>query len=161
MDIDALRDMAVVSVNQAEKLGSIEDVLIDVRAHRIGGLLLHGGLFRGGPVINWSSVGTVGQDAVMVEDRAAASTGADSDSGLTRFQTLRNLKVVTDAGALVGTVQGAEVDPADGRILHYTVAAPDGNLLRKAATFSVPPSSIEAVGRDLMTVNAAVIDFQR
>ena len=162
MDIDQLRGMAVVSVQQAEKLGTIDDVLIDLEQHRIGGLLLHGGLFRGGPVVGWASVSTIGHDAVMVDNTNVTGTATDGDvAGLTRMSALRGMKVVTDAGELAGTIDGADIDPATGQITRYVVAAPSGGFFHRAPRFLLPPASIAAVGVDLMTVDAKAIDSQR
>jgi sporulation protein YlmC with PRC-barrel domain len=60
MDVDRLHGMAVVSVQQAEKLGTVEDVLVDLDQHRVAGLLLHSGLFHGGPIVGWASVHSIG-----------------------------------------------------------------------------------------------------
>jgi sporulation protein YlmC with PRC-barrel domain len=158
MDVDHLRGMAVVSVQQAEKLGTVEDVLLDLDEHRVGGLRLHGGLFRGGPIVGWPSVHAIGQDAVMVDDSNAAGPGADGEvSGLTRLHALHGMKVVTDAGVLAGTFDGADMDPATGRITRYVVAGPGGGLFHRGHRFMLPPEGIVGIGVDLITVAAAAV----
>ena len=74
MDVQELDGRAVVSIQQAENLGAIEDVLVDVEQHRVEGLQLKGSLLHSGPAVNWSRVRTVGVDAVMVADNDAASS---------------------------------------------------------------------------------------
>lgn len=162
MNIDHLRGMAVVSVQQAEKLGTVDDVLVDLDNHRAGGLVLRGGLFRGGPIVGWPSVRTIGQDAVMVDDSNATGTAAEGDiSGLARMQDLRGLKVVTDAGEFVGTLAGAEIDAASGQINGYIVEEPSGGLFHRSHRFTLPPGGIVGVGVDLITVAAGAITVQR
>ncbi|HWE63964.1 MAG TPA: PRC-barrel domain-containing protein [Chloroflexota bacterium] len=162
MNIDQLQGMAVVSVHQAEKLGTIEDVLLDLDQHRVGGLLLHGGPFRGGPVVGWASVRSIGQDAVMVDDSNAAGSGSEGQvSGLTRTQELRGMKVVTDTGALAGTIEGADIDPATGQITRYMVAEPGGGLFHQGHRFTLAPEAIVGIGVDLITVRAGAITVQR
>lgn len=162
MDIDHLRGMAVVSVQQAEKLGTIEDVMVDLDRHQAGGLLLHGGLFRGGPIVGWPSVRSIGQDAVMVDDSNDAGTAPDGDvSGLTRLHDLHGMKVVTDAGDFAGTLDGADIDPATGHITRYFVAEPSGGLFRRGHRFTLPPDGIVGIGVDLITIAAGAITVQR
>jgi sporulation protein YlmC with PRC-barrel domain len=162
MNIDQLCDMAVVSVQQAEKLGTVEDVLVDLDQHRAGGLVLHGGLFRGGPIVGWSSVRTIGQDAVMVDDSNAAVPGGDGDiSGLAPMHELRGMKVVTDAGSLAGTLEGVDIDPATGLIIRYIATEPGGGLFHRGHRFTLPPEGIVGVGVDLITVAADAITVQR
>lgn len=160
MDVDRLRDLAVVSVQQAEKLGIVDDVLIDPRTHRLGGLILSGGLFRGGPTVAWACVRTIGADAVMVDDTVSATAGVE-ESTLTRLHAMRGRKVVTDTGDLAGTLDGAEFDPASGQITSYLVATEGGRPFQRSPRLHVPPAAIEGIGKELITVDAKVIEFQR
>jgi len=124
MDGETLRGIAVVSVQEARKLGTVDDVLLDLQRHRLGGVTLQGGLFRGGPTVEWSAIRSVGQDAVMVDDSGAVAAPLDAKhSALVRLTALRGTKVVTDMGDLAGTIAEVEVDPASGAVAAYTVAA--------------------------------------
>ena len=163
MNIEQLHGRAVVSVQQAEKLGSIDDVLVDLQQHRLAGLVLRGGLFRGGPTIDWSEVRTVGQDAVMVDTNAAAREAHNQGelANMPKFGSVRGTKVVTDAGELAGTISGLDIDQQTGAVTNYIVAAPTTGLFRTAPHYLVPPHAVKAVGKDLMTVDAQVVDFQR
>lgn len=160
MDVDRLRDLAVVSVQQAEKLGIVDDVLIDPRTHRLGGLILSGGLFRGGPTVAWPCIRTIGADAVMVDDTATATAGVEG-SGLIHLHDLRGLKVVTDSGELAGTLDGLEFDPATGQITSYLVATEGSRPFHRSPRLHLPPAAIEGMGKELITVDAKVIEFQR
>jgi len=159
MDVEQLRGRAVVSVQQAEKIGTVHDVLVDTSAHRLAGLVLQGGLFRGGPSIAWADVRTIGQDAVMVDDRRAAANA--TVDGAVKLADLRGRKVVTDSGELAGTIDGLDFDPETGTIAHYIVAGQSGGLFRTAPRYQLPPKAVAAVGDGLITVDARTIDFQR
>jgi sporulation protein YlmC with PRC-barrel domain len=156
---EGLRGRAVVSVQQAEKLGAISDILVDTNSHRLAGIVVEGGKFRGGETIPWADITTIGVDAVMVDDRSAIQHNVDADS--VRFTSLRGRKVVTDAGELAGTIDGMDLDQETGKIAHYVIVAPREGLLRTAPTYHVPAAAIVAVGDSLITVDANVIDFQR
>ncbi len=164
MQADQLKGVAVVSVPQADKLGAIEDVLLDLPQHRLGALLLHGGLFHGGPLVPWSEVRSVGQDAVMVDETVNATREAGSAGEVygTRLSSLRGTKIVTDTGNLIGTLSGADIDPATGQITAYLVTASEGSgFFHRAPQFTVPANAIVGVGQDLITVDAHVVDAQR
>jgi sporulation protein YlmC with PRC-barrel domain len=154
------KDLAVVSVQQAENLGTVEDIQLDVKEHRVAALLLRGGLFRGGPMVPWSDVRSVGRDAIMVDTSTSAVARTDGDS-LIRLDSLRNTQVVGDNGELAGTVVGADVDPESGQILAYIVAAPEGGgLFHQAPRFRVESTAIQAIGPKLVTINSSVVNFQ-
>jgi uncharacterized protein YrrD len=163
MQADEFAGVAVVSVPQADKLGSIEDVFIDLQQHRVGALLLHGGLFHGGPVVPWSEVRSVGRDAVMVDESkdATREAGGASEAYGTLLASLRGTQIVTDTGDLIGTLSGADIDPATGQISNYVVTASEGGgFFHTNPRFTLAPTAIVGVGRDLITVAAHAVDAQ-
>jgi len=164
MQADEFKGAAVVSVPQADKIGTIEDVLLDLQEHRVGALLLHGGLFHGGPVVPWAEVGSVGRDAVMVDESKDATReagGAAQGYGI-RLDSLLGIKVVTDTGSLIGGLSGADIDPATGKVITYVVTASEGGgIFHSAPRFTLAPKAVVGVGRDIITVDATVVDVQR
>jgi len=154
------KDLALVSVQQAENLGAVEDIQLDVKEHRVAALLLRGGLFRGGQMVPWSDVRSVGRDAIMVDASTSAVARTDGEF-LTRLDTLKNTQVVGDNGELAGTIAGADIDAETGRVLAYIVAAPEGGgLFHQAPRFRVEPAAVQAVGPKLITINASTVNFQ-
>ena len=109
--------------------------------------------------IAWADVRTIGQDAVMVDDRRAAANA--TVDGAVKLADLRGRKVVTDSGELAGTIDGLDFDPETGTIAHYIVAGQSGGLFRTAPRYQLPPQAVAAVGDGLITVDARTIDFQR
>ncbi|HXT38143.1 MAG TPA: PRC-barrel domain-containing protein [Chloroflexota bacterium] len=160
MQGEAFRGLAVVSVQQAQNLGTVEDLLLDLTKHRVAALLLQGGLFRGGPMVRWSDIRSIGRDAVMVDDSSAAIPTAEQDQVM-RLASLRDTQVVGDNGELAGTVAGVEIDPDTGKVTAYVVTAPEGGgLFHSAPRFRVQPEAIAGIGPKLITINAQAIDFQ-
>lgn len=161
MQGDQLRGLPVVSVQQAERLGTVDDVLIEVPAHQIGGVLLQGGMFHSGPMVRWADVRSVGRDALMVDQSSAALPVSNHDQ-LLRLDKLRGTKVVGDNGELAGTLAEADFEPETGKIISYMVTAPEGGgLFHAAPRFRVPPNAIAGLGPDLITIDAKAIDFQQ
>jgi uncharacterized protein YrrD len=159
MDVEQLRGLAVVSLHQAEKLGSIDDVLVDIANHRLAGVTLKGGLFRGDTMIAWSNMRTIGQDAVMVDVQDADDKKLSE--GLVRFSDLRGRKVVTDDGELAGTIDSLDFDTETGSVNYYIVAGLSAGRFRTSPKYQLPPAAIKAIGDDIITVDAKGIDFQR
>ena len=151
MIADELRGLAIVSVTQAQKLGAIDDILIDTQQHQVAGFLLQGGLFHGGPAVAWSDVRTIGIDAVMVDDSSAAGANV---AGQTRLAQLRGRKVVSNTGELVGTIVSIDFDPVSGAIVSYIVAGLDRGVFRAPSQFNVPAATVSAIGADLITIDA-------
>jgi sporulation protein YlmC with PRC-barrel domain len=69
--------------------------------------------------------------------------------------------VVTDAGELVGTIDGADLNQETGNITSYVVAAASTGLFRTAPRYQVPPDAVAAVGDNIITIDAKAIDDQR
>ncbi len=161
MQGEELRGLAVVSVQQAEKLGTVEDILVDLSKHKVAALLLQGGLFRGGPMVRWADIRSIGRDAVMVDDSSAAIPAADQEHVI-RLANLRDTQVVGDNGELAGTVAAVDLDADTGKITAYVVSAPEGGgLFHAAPRFRVQPEAIAGIGPKLITIDAKAIDFQR
>jgi sporulation protein YlmC with PRC-barrel domain len=154
------KNLAVVSVQEAKKLGSVEDLQLDVREHHVDALLLHGGLFRGGPMVPWTCVTGIGHDAVMVDasSDAVARTAGDT---VMRLDALKKTQVVGDNGELAGTIDGVDIDPDTGKVLAYIVTAPaGGGLFHQAPRFRVEPLAIKRIGPQLITIDASTVNFQ-
>jgi uncharacterized protein YrrD len=162
MQGESLRGLAVVSVQQAERIGTVDDILVDLSKHQVAALLLQGGLFRGGPMVLWSDIRSIGRDAVMVDDSSAAVPTADQDQVM-RLANLRDTPVVGDNGELAGTVAGVDFDEGTGKVTAYIVSAPEGGgLFHSAPRFRVQPEAIAGIGPKLITIDATkMIDYQR
>jgi uncharacterized protein YrrD len=159
MLVEQLHGRAVVSLHQAEKLGSVDDVLVDIKDHRLAGITIGGGLFRGNSSIAWSNIRSIGVDAVMVDVQSAAEYRASD--GVVPLAQLRGRKVVTDDGELKGTIDSLDFDPETGNINSYLVEGLSSSRFRSAPQYQLPPAAIKAIGEDIITVDANRIDFQR
>jgi sporulation protein YlmC with PRC-barrel domain len=151
MDADTIKGLAVVSIAEGTKLGRVEDVLVDPRAWRVAALLAGGD--GQAFVIPFEEVAHIGPDAVTVGSSRVTQieSAGDAFSGLPGLGRLTRLKVVDEAGTLVGTVAGVDVDGASGRVLSLLVHK--GGVLgigRTVTTIGV--EAVRGVGADLITV---------
>lgn len=153
MDANKLRGMTIVSVAEAARLGAITDVVFDPEPLRVAALQVRG---EGTDfVIPFDQVRNLGSDAVTVDGSQVtqmASAGGSFDS-LPRLSQLLKLKVVDDAGTLIGTLQSIEVDPANGRVVRL-VAHRGGMLGVGGASSTIAVEAVRSVGAEVLTVAA-------
>ena len=152
MDAQTLKGMAIVSLQESTKLGSVEQPLLDLTARRVAALRVTGE--HGAFVLPFDRIARIGADAITVESSAATqtpSTGGAAD-GLIDLREIEKLKVVDSEGTLLGKVTRVEFDPASGEITQ--LAAHKGGLLGMGgATTEIDARAIMQVGPVLLTVN--------
>lgn len=151
MDANTLKGLAIVSIAEGTKLGRVEDVLVDPQTWGVAALLVSGDgqTF----VIPFEKIAHIGVDAVTVESSQVTQieSAGDAISGLPGLGQLTRLKVVDEAGTLVGMVAGIDIDGTTGRVLSLLVHK--GGVMgigRTATTLGV--EAIRGVGADLITV---------
>lgn len=124
---------AVVDVDAAEKLGTVDRVILDPEARRVAGFVVSRSsrLFAkdGSVTLPASAVVAVGPDALMIDREAAAAVDVARLETLPYASEVVGRKVVTRHGRLLGTVEDVLIDTEDGHIVGYTLA--DANALAK------------------------------
>jgi uncharacterized protein YrrD len=156
-----LKGLAVISIKDGEKLGTIDQVFVDAGAKRIVGFAVrHGGgrLFpsveeQAPELIDVDDVHAVGPDAVTLSDKGAIrgdQTRARLDQ-LMNLDDLTKLKTVTEGGTALGTVASAEVDDRSFALRELEVSA--GFF---ASNRHLPIGQVVSIGHDLVVVDDAV-----
>jgi sporulation protein YlmC with PRC-barrel domain len=120
-----LRGRPIVDLGSAVKLGDVDEVALDPDSRRVAGLVIgRGRPLLGGGVqdrfVPASAVHAIGGDVVTVRGGAEPS-GVDL-TGFPRLGQIVGRKVVTHAGAVLGPIDDVLIDPADGRIVGYTLS---------------------------------------
>jgi sporulation protein YlmC with PRC-barrel domain len=151
MDGEKLRGMPIVSVGEGAKLGYVDEVLFDVPALRIVALRARGDdqIFA----VPYEHLRTIGEDAITVESSQVTQMVSKPGpfDGLTDLGHLKRLKVVDEAGTLLGTIERVAIDPASGRITSLT--AHRGGLLGIGGTSTtIEAEAVRGVGNELVTV---------
>jgi sporulation protein YlmC with PRC-barrel domain len=154
MNIDKIKGIAVVSLGEGLKLGTVDHALYDpatleLRALQVTG---EGRTF----IIPWGLITTIGADAVMVANSQVAQTAAQGGNmgNLVDSRALQRLKVVDAAGTLVGTLSDLDSDQTTGAVLRLTVSK-GGFLGRFGETAVFDSAAIHGIGTDIVTVSAA------
>lgn len=153
MDTRAIQNLAVVSVDEAGRIGRVADVLFETSPLRAAALQLRSE--RGDLVVPWEDLRSVGRDAVTVQSANAARSPATLRNGdLPGLEDLQRLKVVDEAGTLVGTVYTVDIDPQTGAAI--SMVTERGGLLglgTEHRTISV--EAIRGIGREIVTVRTS------
>ena len=116
---------AVVDVDSAEKLGHVDDVVLDPEACRVAALVVgSGSSFLGGGtrrMVEAGAVHAIGPDAITVH---GAGAGAGAGGVLDRLPRRRDIvgrKVVGQSGKMFGHIRDVLLDPANGRVIGYAL----------------------------------------
>lgn len=151
MDAKALKDVAVVSVEGAARLGRVKEVLFETDPLRVAGL--RAADESGESVVPFDRVSSFGSDAVMVErpDANQVSRHGGSYSHLRSLADLQKLKVVDETGGYVGTLRTVEFDPESGRV-ERLVAEAGGVLGVGGKRTTIEGQDVRSVGSDLLTI---------
>lgn len=120
-----LEGLAVITLSDAAKVGTVDDVLFDAQYRRVLGFRVKKGLMSKEAVPR-ASVRSVGADAITV-------TGPDALNEEKRFADLASAaslkqitdtKVMSEGGDYVGTIRSVELDSQAEYVVAYTLSAP-------------------------------------
>jgi uncharacterized protein YrrD len=162
MDIKSLKDTAVVSINKGEKVGAVEDVLIDSANRRVAALKVQSGGFlrRSQNYLPYDAIQSIGKDAIMIQDPDVLKDKYEgTPPELHNLGNVTSVRVVTDTGTYIGNVSSVHFEPEDGHITEYEVN-PGGISGAFGSTKVIDSASITSIGEDIMIVPAASADAQ-
>ena len=182
MKFSELKGRAVINLEDASKIGEVEDLIVEPDGHHIVSLKVRTGLFHASRLVPVADVKNVGADAVTISvDAGPATIPTDTtiqplsdnagQAGVEQHSTsngrseksqagpvievssILGNKVVTDAGTLVGTLRDVMVDWVDLTITGYEVH--DGGMFSKAQDFGDTPDV--HYGNKLITIPAQLL----
>ena len=158
MKFHDLRGTQVLSVSDARKLGTIDDLFIHLSDQRVLALRVKlDGMFAGHKALPLQDVKSIGQDAVTVDDAAKLN---DKDT----FPALKNAAgqhaingahVVAENGTEVGTVADLDADFTTGAINGYVLSSGLINRLQHEEHV-VPTSTVKSIGDKTIVVADSV-----
>ena len=160
MKANRLLGMPVVSIDGAQKVGRIHDLVVNPGAGRI--LAVRIKLEPAGIVKTVSATDvSVGRDAATLrEGRSVPEEELTEMEGTLDLSKLRRTKVLTHGGDLLGRVEDVEFDPEGFRITEYQVGGgPVVDLFLGSKTV-VAGEGIR-YGRDLLVVPDGLVERPR
>lgn len=159
MKFSELKGRAVVNLEDAKKIGEVEDLMIEPDGHHIVSLKVKSGLFSSAKIVPVADVKSVGADAVTIVASAGTTdpqtnmSSSGSREPLEVSSILGN-KVVTDAGTLVGELRDVLFDWTALTITGYEVR--EGGLFAKAQEFAASPDI--RYGNKIITIPAQLLN---
>jgi sporulation protein YlmC with PRC-barrel domain len=121
-----LAGRAVIDIDAAERLGTIEKLILDPEGRRVAGFIVsRGSGFPGSKeqsIVPAAAVRAIGPDAVTVHQTAVVGSDISRLDSLPRGSDLVGRKVVSEDGRLLGKVNDVLIDRESGRILGYLLS---------------------------------------
>ncbi|MER5539083.1 PRC-barrel domain-containing protein [Streptomyces mirabilis] len=115
-----IRGLPVVTLGEANELGVVRSLTIDVVSGLVGQVRLSPARGRKEIAIDWSALHVIGPDAVLVRSGIALDTAPPP----TPVEIL-GLRVLTEDGDERGTVRDIAFDPVTGRVEKMRTALGD------------------------------------
>jgi uncharacterized protein YrrD len=118
----ALKGRAVIAHDTAERIGTVEGLVVDPGAHRI--LALHvGGKKSSGEFVSWGDVASIGDDAVMTSTSSTRPAAGDVEERVAHGVSLElGMRTLADVGDVLGDLDDVSFDADSGSIESLRVA---------------------------------------
>jgi len=162
MDIRAreIIGLPVVTFNRGSKIYDVEDLIVDPERRQVLALVVEErALFHSARAIPFGRLSAIGRDAVIIPD-AKAAIEVDRDKVLKALfndKSVRGLRVLTDDGRKLGTVEDMLLDSKTGEIRGYYVSP--GRMLSVGQGMRwLPVDSVISMGQRVAYVPANVAD---
>jgi uncharacterized protein YrrD len=155
----------VVTLDGAEAVAEVKDVIFSLATARLVGFTLNKRGFLGSPMkelLPWSRVASLGRDALMIERLDALGPGdeAMAQAAESGERDVIGATVMTDGGTALGEVTDVIVEvAAEARVVGFEVHGPAVERDRRAATLLIPIDDTIAVTGDTLMVPAAAEEF--
>ncbi|WP_424951902.1 PRC-barrel domain-containing protein [Deinococcus sp.] len=149
----------IVTLDGGERVDSVHDLIFDEQGNRVLALLVdEGGWFHAAKVVAFSSVRSIGEDAVMIasaddvvsaRDNAVIAAAMESKSGLA------GLNLLTTDGKDLGRIADVFFDETTGQVVGYEATGGLFSDLSSGRTFVPAPESV-TIGAEAAIVPPAV-----
>jgi sporulation protein YlmC with PRC-barrel domain len=153
MKFSELKGRAVVRLEEAQRIGEVEDLMIDPVSRHIVSLKVRTGLFSAAELVPAAEVKNVGADAVTIALPVEPAPQSAAGAPPIALTSILGNKVVTDAGTLVGELQDVLLDWANLAITGYEVR--EGGVFAKTQEFTATPDL--RFGEKIITMPAQLL----
>jgi uncharacterized protein YrrD len=169
-----LAGRAVVDIDAAEKIGTIDKMILDPEGRRVAGFVVTraGSGFPGSKahaVIPSEAVHAIGPDAVTIRQSAVAGTDTARLETLPKGSDVIGRKVVSEEGRFMGKVNDVLISHTDGQIVGYLLSehtprkkleAVTGGDKKQRDTPYLPADAKIKAGRDLIVASEESVNYE-
>jgi len=149
----------IVTLNGGERVDSVRDLIFDEQGNRVLALLVdEGGWFHAAKVIAFTSVKSIGEDAVMIESADDVVTARDHGQIAAAMESksgLAGLNLLTADGKELGRIADVFFDETTGQVVGYEATGGLFSDLSSGRTFVPAPESV-TIGAEAAIVPPAV-----
>ncbi len=153
--------LSVISVGEGVDLGHVSEVVIDLAAGVVVGMVIGSGADEKGVLAEDISV--IGPDAVMIPDSSKAQKLADVPALAEKRPASpeKTVTVVSASGTKLGTLAEVHIEPAEHTVVRYEVSGgPVRDLTDGPLSFPVMPGIVH--GPDIVVVpDAAIAELEK
>ena len=151
-----LNHLPIINQDTAEELGKISHLWLNLDTHKVERITCKAGLLgRTTHTFQWSQIGTIGKDSLMVS--LAENPGTENHESTTE---ILGHELWTDAGTQAGIIDDYLINPLNGEIIAYLFDT-NGLLGTLDGQFQLLPDAIISVGsRRVIASVAAVRDAE-
>lgn len=150
MNAKDLLGLAVITLSNAHKVGTVDEVLFDPEYRQVLAFRVkEGGLLRHDEAVPRGEVTAIGNDAITVSGPSSINR-VDRYPALADARTLKDLlgmKVVSEQGTVLGTVGHAQLDAQARMVERYVL---DTSLLERPRReeHAILPDQVVRLGQD-------------
>jgi uncharacterized protein YrrD len=153
-----LKGKSILSTTNGERIGQVDDVLVDPQSMSISGLVFNvGGMFdREHHIIPADNVEKWGQDAILIGGGQTYIDKAEVpgyENWISTEDSLHGLSVVTTNGDRLGTISDVMVD-SQGNLTSFRVS--EGQTAFGGSSFEIPAQATRTLGKDV-----AIVDYNK
>ena len=158
MNSKDLNGLIVLSINDGQRLGTVNRTYVDGPAKQIAGFSFteSGGFMQveSEPKLDTSDVRSVGPDALTIEDRSAVRAVRLNEqyADLLVLEKVSQLPVLTEGGSSVGHVVSVEFDPHS-----YALTGLEVSSGRFKVNRSIQIDHVITIGRDYIIVDEGLV----
>lgn len=156
-----LLNLPIISASNGQKLEKARDILYDDKNDFIKAFLVdEGGWLRTAKIVPYSSVTSIGEDAIIVKDENAIVTadmvnGIDTDPK--NHVSIRDKAIMTENGKNLGKIIDLEIDEQTGKVKYYVATGGVFQDLYKGH-MHIESSKMRKVGEDVVFVDNSTVD---
>lgn len=157
-------NLKVISFDNGEEIGKVEDVVYDVYENKVKAILLDkGGWFSDAKIVFLNDVKSIGEDAVMLPNkdviRKASEVDQEKISNVAKDKEyLTKTKVITENGNELGHVTDIFFDTQTGNVEDFELSGGTFENMKSGKKF-IKVSDIIKIGKDATIVKSYTEDM--
>lgn len=148
----------LVDISEGRKIGEVRDVLLDRQRRFIQAFSTKGGLLHG-PIYVPALKATIGVDAVTFQPGALEGQDTSWLDRLPKASEIIGMRVLTDTGKLIGTVDNLRLDPNNNAVLALEVKPEHTGLLHRLGSGRrlMPATGVISYGPDTIVAQETAL----